>query len=80
LVTVPPGDETIHVFVGEAERELALELYSAFVEKLWWGKKVCGLNIGLPRRYSAVVKELVKAAWMAKAPRRFATAGQSPKK
>ena len=34
FVTVPPDEEHIHIFVGEDEREQALALHPAFLEKL----------------------------------------------
>src|SRR4030095_2231480 len=42
-----PDEEHIHFFVGEAQREQALALHSMFVEKLFWGGKVCGIRVRL---------------------------------
>jgi hypothetical protein len=67
FATVPPGDEIIHVFVAEPDREVALALYPEFVEKLWWGAKVVGLRVHLPKANLSVVKGLVRTAWQAKA-------------
>ena len=39
FATVPPGDEFVHLFVGEEDRERILVVDPAF-EKLWWGSKV----------------------------------------
>jgi hypothetical protein len=69
FVTVPPEGTHLHVFVDETQREPALALHAAFVEKLWWGKKVHGLKVTLAKADAAVVKALVRAAWEAKAPR-----------
>jgi len=44
FVTVPPGGQHLNVFVDEEQRELALAVHAAFVEKLWWGGKVVGLR------------------------------------
>jgi hypothetical protein len=68
FVTVPPEGTHLHVFVDDARREPALALHGAFVEKLWWGKKVHGLRVALAEADAVVVKALVRAAWEAKAP------------
>ncbi len=77
FVTVPPDEEHIHVFVAEDRRERALTLYPAFIEKLLWGGKVCGLRIRLSGASPAVVNQLLRDAWAHKAPKRLAAAKQS---
>jgi len=72
FVTAPPEQEHIHVFVSETCREQALSLYPEFVEKLFWGGKVCGIRIQLTSARPAVVKELVRSAWAHKAPKTLA--------
>jgi hypothetical protein len=69
FVTVPPPEEYIHVFVGDEQREPALAIYSGFVEKLTWGGKVVGLRITLENAPLTVVKQLIRKAWEAKAPK-----------
>jgi hypothetical protein len=69
FVTVPPGEETIHIFLPEAQREQALALHPQFVEKLVWGKSVTGVRVTLGRAEPAVVKALILAAWQHKAPK-----------
>ncbi len=63
FVTIPPGDEYLHVFVDEQQREVALALYSEFIEKLLWGGKVVGLRVILKAAKSNVVKALVMDAY-----------------
>jgi hypothetical protein len=70
FVTVPPGEEYIHIFIPEASREEVLALHSAFAEKLLWGSKVLGVRVSLAKAETAVVKRLVKEAWECKAPKR----------
>jgi len=72
FVTVPPEGEHIHLFVGETTREQALALYPEFVEKLFWGGKVCGIRIQLVSAPSAAVKGLMRSAWLNKAPKSLA--------
>lgn len=69
FVTVPPEQEYIHVFVAEQQRDQALAMYPAFIEKLYWGGKVVGLRVALSRAEAPVVKRLVRQAWESKAPK-----------
>jgi hypothetical protein len=69
FVTVPPPADTIHVFVPEQEREMALALAPAFLEKLLWGGKVRGLRVLLAEAKPAVVERLIRQAWAGKAPK-----------
>ncbi len=62
----------VHVFVGDDEREAALAMYPAFVEKLFWGKKVAGIRVALATAKPAAVKALLRQAWSRKAPKRLA--------
>jgi hypothetical protein len=72
FVTVPPEEDHIHVFVNETSREQALSLYPEFAEKLFWGGKVCGIRIQLASAKPAAVKDLVRSAWVTKAPKSLA--------
>ena len=69
FVTVPPEQEHIHVFVTEPQRDQALAMYPEFTEKLLWGGKVVGVRVSLASASPAAVKELVRQAWEAKAPK-----------
>ncbi len=69
FATVPPGDELLHVFVSEDERELALAMNPDFVEKLYWGKRVWGVRVVLAKAKPNVVKRLLKQAWTCKVPK-----------
>ena len=68
-MTVPPDGQHLHVFVDEQQREPALAVYGAFVEKLWWGGKVVGLRVRLAEAAPDVVNLLVRQAWARKAPK-----------
>ena len=72
FVSVPPGGQHLNVLVDEEQRELALAVHAAFVEKLWWGGKVVGLRVELASADGKVVNELVRQAWARKAPKRLA--------
>ena len=71
FMTVPPDEQHMHVFVGEDERERALALYPAFLEKLVWGGKVRGLRVRLSKASPSAVNRLVREAWLGKAPKRL---------
>jgi len=72
FVTVPPDGQHVHVFVGEEQRELALAVHAACLEKLWWGGKVVGLRVDLGKAGGKVVQELMRQAWARKAPKSLA--------
>lgn len=68
-----PDEEHLHVFVTEAERELALAMHPGFVEKLLWGGKVVGVRVTLAHANATAVTRLVQQAWAHKAPRSLRT-------
>lgn len=68
FATVPPGEEIVHVFVPEEERDRACALYPEFLEKLFWGKRVVGLRVSLAPADAGVVSQLLSSAWSYKAP------------
>src|SRR5579864_2914679 len=67
FATAPPGNEYLHIFVADEDREPALALHPEFLEKLLWGGKVRGLRVVLVNAKSAVVSELLRRAWARKA-------------
>jgi hypothetical protein len=71
IATAPPGGDFLHVFVGSETRDLALGAEPAFLEKLLWGRKVCGLRVALGKAKPSVVNELLREAWLRKAPKRL---------
>ncbi len=75
FVTVPPGEEFIHIFVPEQVREQSLILHSSFVEKLLWGGKVRGVRVKLAKADAVVVERLVREAWQHKAPKSLDAGG-----
>ena len=78
FVTVPPEQQHIHVFMSEPQREHALAMYPAFVEKLLWGGKVVGVRVTLALASSSVVRSLVRQAWENKAPSALASQAARP--
>jgi hypothetical protein len=69
FATALPEGEHLHIFVGDDEREAALALYPAFVEKLLWGKKVAGIRVALATAQPAAVRVMLRQAWSRKAPK-----------
>lgn len=63
FVTIPPGDELLHIFLPDEKRELALALYPDFLEPVVWGTKVLGVRAHLPAAKKATVLQLVKQAY-----------------
>ena len=68
FATALPDGKILNVMLGEAIREPALAIYSDCMEKLFWGKKVMGLQIVLDKASGLVVEELLRKAWEEKAP------------
>lgn len=63
FVTVPPGEEVIHVFVGEEDRDRALAMYPEWATKLMWGRKALGVRIDLAQAPATEVKRLLLGAY-----------------
>lgn len=66
FVTIPPAETHLHVFLADDERDAALAMYPAFVEKLLWGGKVVGVRVALAEAPAAAVKALVDQAYAAR--------------
>lgn len=83
FITVPPGEEHLHLFLSEDDREQALALYPGFTEKLLWAGKVVGLRVSLPRADAPAVLSLVRQAYAHRAapaaPRRKRAAASRPR-
>jgi hypothetical protein len=69
FVTLPPGDELLHVFAAETQREQALAMYPAWTDNVLWGGKVVAVRVALPKAPASAVKALVRQAWEHKAPK-----------
>jgi hypothetical protein len=69
FATAPPDGSYLHVFVGDQHREPALAMYSEWLGKLLWGGKVIGLRIELATADADAVKDLIRSAWLTKAPK-----------
>jgi hypothetical protein len=74
VATVPPESTHLHVFVGEPEIEVLPAAQPRAYEKLFWGKKVAGLRVTLAAAKARDVEELLKSAWLRKAPKKLASA------
>ena len=75
FATVPPEGEHLHVFVADEEREIALAMEPAFLEKLFWGKRVVGVRVSLAKAKPRVVNKLLTLAWMRKASKHLVKSG-----
>lgn len=72
FATAPPDGEHLHIFVADEDREMALVMAPGVVEKLWWGGKVRGLRVALPSAKKPLVADLLKKAWIRRAPKALA--------
>lgn len=72
FATVPPGDEHLHVFVGEEEIHAAVAEDPAAFESLLWGQRLSGLRIRIAAAPADRIAELLEESWHRKAPARLA--------
>jgi hypothetical protein len=72
FATVPPGDTHLHVFVGDDERELMALAQPNAYETLMWGKRAADLRVTLAAAKAKDVQNLLRSAWLGKAPKRLA--------
>jgi hypothetical protein len=80
FVTLPPDQQHINVFVSEMDREAALAMEPEFIEKLFWGAKVAGLKLNLPRARASSVEVLIRKAYDFNAAKAPAKPKAKPKK
>ena len=78
FATAPPDGAHLHVFVADEDRDLALVTAPDVIEKLWWGGKVRGLRIALARAKTPLVADLLRKAWLRRAPKSLVTRAQGP--
>jgi hypothetical protein len=72
FATAPPDGEHLHIFVADEDREPALFMNPGVIEKLLWGGKVRGLRVALRRANLPMITELLRKAWLRKAPKALA--------
>jgi hypothetical protein len=78
LATAAHSGEFAHVFIADEDLERALAVHPAFLEKLFWGSKVAGVRVILATARAAVVEDLLRKAWLRKAPRSLAKGLRRP--
>lgn len=62
FATMPADGGSLNVFVDHATIEEGLVRYAPCAEKLFWGKRVCGLKLTLAAATRTTVKALLFAA------------------
>lgn len=72
FATIPPEQDRVHIFVQGEDLELALESESDFVEPLPWGKKTVGVRVRFAKAGVRFVDDLLRRAWLARAPKSLA--------
>jgi hypothetical protein len=72
FATVPPGEDYLHVFVGEGEVHASVAEDPAAFEPLMWGKTLRGLRVRIAAGPAERVAELLEESWRGKAPARLA--------
>jgi hypothetical protein len=70
---VGSDEKHLHVYVGADETHAAVAEDPAAYEELWWGKKLSGVRVYLPKAKVARVRELLEESWRMRAPKRVVT-------
>jgi predicted transport protein len=79
FVTIPPGEELLHIFLPAEQRDAALAMDPEFLEPVRWGNKILGVRAKLPLARKATVLGLVKQAYAFKS-EEASTGGPRPKR
>ncbi len=67
-----PDDEHVRIMVAEAAILGAVAENPGFCETFYWGKRLACVVVALPTAPASLVRELIHAAWLRKAPRGLA--------
>jgi hypothetical protein len=78
FATFPPEGSHLHIFVGDQERELMAAAQPKAYETLLWGKRAAGLRVELSAARITDVQDLLRSAWLRKAPKRLAARFTGP--
>ncbi|HUF72218.1 MAG TPA: MmcQ/YjbR family DNA-binding protein [Gammaproteobacteria bacterium] len=70
FATMPPGNDLLHVFVPEEDREAATAAHPDICESLHWGKRVVGVRVELTKASASLVEDLLRAAYDSKSQKR----------
>lgn len=70
FATTPPGNDLLHVFVPQVDREAATAAHSDVCQALHWGKRVVGVRVELTRASASLVEDLLRAAYDSKSQKR----------
>ncbi len=73
IATALSDEPFLNIMANEAIREPALAMHPDVLEKLFWGKKVCGVRVELKNASSDLVSDLLEKTWRSKAPRSLIT-------
>jgi hypothetical protein len=65
VIATVPADGVLNVLVGEDAGDAVT---AGGVEPLWWGRKLSGVRVRLADVDSALLEELLEAAWTRRAP------------
>ena len=71
FATMDENQKLLNVFVDEETRETYLAAHPGCCRKLWWGKKVVGLRLETEPAKTALIRDLLQAAWRCKAPNKL---------
>ncbi len=63
-----PDEEHLHVLLDADDARRAVAADPGCCEELWWGKTLAGVRVLLDRAETSAVDQLLRAAWLRRAP------------
>src|SRR3954469_1919026 len=69
FATMPRDGASLNVLLGEEDARAAAEESPAWVELLWWGRRLSGVRIDLARADGDTLRQLLEDAWRRRAER-----------
>jgi hypothetical protein len=72
FATVPDGQH-IRIMVDDREVRAAVAEDPVACQELYWGKRLAGVVVHLPRATPVLLRELLTEAWLRKAPKSLAS-------
>jgi hypothetical protein len=66
-----PDATHVNVMIDPYDVDAAVRAQPESCAELWWGKEIRGVRVSMREATSAMVGDLLRAAWRRKAPRRL---------
>lgn len=67
FATVPPGEDRLHVLLGEDLARSFLSTGDESLDELWWGQRLVGVRVKLAESEQELVEALLEEAYRLRA-------------